>query len=418
MKRYCKHIDITDWRTVLPWVTECVLRHKKRYDFRSLVCYSVGRSRKSLSAELESGDNSVFLKASEIIAKDAVERIKNRELNLKPVTYKEREDNSSRKIRLIGNESAMQQVFDYIAVRSCEEIWSKRLVKQQIAGLKNRGAIYGTRMIQGWIDKDNKAISWAKRHNARYSSKCKYFVKADVKQCYPSLRTENFMRYFRKDCANETILWLWEILLNSHSVGNYNGFMIGALSSQWACQYMMSFIYRHVLELHSTRRNKCISWVSHVAIQMDDILLLSSSKKSLKKAMFDIIHFAKEKLGLHLKLTWQIQKLETTPIDIVGYKLYRDGGVSVRSRIFLRARRCVLRVSRRFKMSVSQARRLTSYKGFFVDNGKHRISRKGKHSDSRRVFKKYKFYRFFSIAEHITSRFDRGGAHYEYACLL
>ena len=88
MKRYCKHIDITNWRTVLPWVTECVLRHKKRYDFRSLICYSVGCSRKSLSAELESGDNSVFLKASEIIAKDAVERIKNRELNLKPVTYK------------------------------------------------------------------------------------------------------------------------------------------------------------------------------------------------------------------------------------------------------------------------------------------------------------------------------------------
>ena len=403
MKRSCKNIDITDVNTILPWVTECLLRHTKRYDFRTLICTIGGMDRKSLSTALENNDKAVFEPVAVNIAEEASRRIKVRELNLKPVTYRTRIDNSSGKVRLIGNESAMQQVFDYIAVRSCEEIWNRRLVPQQIAGIEGRGAIYGIRMIQKWVDKDNARIEYGKRHHTRYTSTCKYHAKGDVTQCYPSLRTNTFMRLFHKDCANETILWLWEELLNSHAVGDYEGFMIGALCSQWACQYMISFIYRHAMSLHSVRRGKKIKWLSHVAIQMDDILFIGSNRKNLKRAIEECIRYAHDELGLTIKGTWQICKLSETPIDIVGYKIYRNGGISIRARVFLRLRRVALKIKRKGRMSIEQARRLCSYKGFVQDNGKHCVSSKGKHSDSRKVCHRYDLYKLIRIAKNLIS---------------
>ena len=417
MKRSCANTDITDIETIKPWVTECVLRHKKRYDFRNLVSRVTGIDKTEISKALDKNDNAIFLKASDLIAEEAAKCIKERNLNLPPVTYKQRTDHSTFKLRLIGNESPMQQVFDYIAVRLCADIWKRRIVPQQVAGLKGRGAIYATHMIQKWADKDNSALRYAKKNSIRYQSKCKYHVKLDVTQCYPSLRVDRFMFLFRRDCKNQDMLWLWEQLLTSHKVDGYTGFMIGALCSQWACQYMISFIYRFLTGLHSKRRGKRIRWVTHVAIQMDDILLFGSSRKNLKKAVFAVIRYTKEHLGLTIKLNWQICEFAVTPVDIVGYKIYRDGGISVRGRNFLRARRLVLRLSRHGKMWFSQAKRLTSYKGYFLDNGKHRISRKKKHSDSYRFCHKYNAYKLIRQAQKFVSKYEKGGMNYGY-CLL
>ena len=417
MKRSCANIDITDVETIKPWVTECILRHKERYDFRKLVSRVTGINKTKISRALNEHDNAIFLKASDLIAEEAARCIKERNLDLSPVTYKQRVDHSTFKLRLIGNESAMQQVFDYIAVRSCADIWKRRIVPQQVAGLKGRGAIYATRMIQKWVDKDNSALRYAQKNNLRYQSVCKYFTKLDVTQCYPSLRVDRFMSLFRRDCKNQDMLWLWEQLLSSHAVDGYMGFMIGALCSQWACQYMISFIYRFLTGLHSKRRGKRIRWVTHVAIQMDDILLFGSNRKNLKKAVFAVIRYVKEHLGLTIKSNWQICEFAVTPVDIVGYKIYRNGGTSVRGRIFLRARRLTLRLSRRNKMWFSQAKRLTSYKGYFLDNGKHRISCKSKHSDSYRFSHKYNMYKLIRQAQTFVSKCEKGGMTYGY-CLL
>lgn len=413
MKRSCKNIDITNVMTIVPWVTECVFRHKERHDFQNLIAHTMGVKKDALST----ADYAFYTRASELITIEAAKRIRERNLDLKPVTYKKRIDNSTFKERLIGSECAMQQVFDYIAVRSCEEIWRRRIVPQQIAGIKERGAIYGTRMIQKWIDKDNSAIRYAKKHHFRYTSKCKYHVKLDVTQCYPSLRVDKFMTLFKRDCKNEDILWLWETLLSSHAVGEYEGFMIGALCSQWACQYMISFIYRFITEQHSYRRDKRIRWVTHCAVQMDDILLFGSNKRNFKKAVFAVVEYAKDTLGLVIKNNWQICELVETPVDIVGYKIYRDGGVSVRSRVFLRARRLALRIHRCKKITLQQARRLTAYKGYFLDNGKHRVSRKGKHSDSYEFTHKFGLYKLLKQAQKLVSICDKGGLSNGY-CLL
>ena len=341
------------------------------------------------------------------ISKAIVLRIDIHYLDFRKIIYKIKIDPSNGKNRLIGDASPLQQVADYVAVGLSIDIFKRRIVPQQISSIPGRGPIYGTRMIQRWIDEDNRAMRWARKHNVRYSRKCKWYVKLDVSQCFPSLRVDRFMRLYKRDCANTDLLWFYEALLRTHAIDGYEGFMIGSRVSQDACQYMMSFIFRFAKSLHYYRRGVELKSVTHMLIQMDDILMFGSSRKELKAAVEQVIVYAKSFLGLNIKPNWQILNLDMSPVDIVGYKLYANGKVSIRSRIFLRARRMVLRFTRNDHFTYEQAKRLSSYKGYFEDNGRAKIVAKHKHSDSRTIRNKMELDEAFRGAQKIVSITER-----------
>ena len=339
------------------------------------------------------------------IAEEATRRIAKKKLDLRPVRIRRRMDKSSGKIRDIGDEEAMQQVLDHIAVGATEDIWRRRIAYHQVSSIGGRGGVYGTKIIRKWIQQDNRAARWARKHKVRYSRKCKYFVKLDIKKCYPSMRAEIFMRYFRHDCGNETLLWLWETLLQSHRVGDYEGFMIGALPSQWACQYLISFIYRYAMNLHKMRRKKRHKLISHMLIYMDDMLLFSASRRDLKSAVRQIVAFTHDELGLTIKPDWHIQCIDDAPVDMMGFTDHASGKTSIRARIFLRARRIALRYFRRGKLVISQARRIAAYIGYF------------RYSDCVKIMKKLRLPELFFAAARTISQYERRKL-YGRKCLL
>lgn len=395
MKRSCKNIDITDTETVYPWVLDCVLRHKKRHDFRDMLMHIGGMSRRQYYDALHTQNNNAFVQPVYNIARESVRRIAARQLNLRPVRIRQRVDPSSGKIRDIGDEEAMQQVLDYIAVYAAEDIWRRRFVHHQVSSIPGRGQVYGTQIIRKWIQQDNRAMRWAHVHNVKYSRKCKYFVKLDIQKCYPSMRLEIFMQYFQRDCGNDDLLWLWETLLQSHRVNGCQGFMIGALLSQWACQYLLSFVYRYAMDLHKTCRGQAQQLVTHMLLYMDDILLFGTSRSDLKSAVRKVIKYAKDNFGLIIKPNWHIQSIDDAPVDMMGYVNHSTGKTTIRARIFLRARRIALRFLRRRRLNIQQARRIASYKGYFV------------HSDSRKIVKKLRLTDLFAVAARTISRHDR-----------
>lgn len=365
MRRGCKNVDLRNYKTLLPWVWDCIKRHYKRYDFRDMLIKKYGVPREDYARVLLEHDYSLFAQAVEKIAKEAAKRIAERDLKLPPVYMRWRRDGSSGKWRRIGSESAMQQVFDSIAVHAAEEIWKRRIVPQQVSSIKGRGTLHGAKMIRKWVQDDNRAMRYAKAHKIPYASKCKDFAITDVTQCFQSARLEIFMALFRRDCANEDLLWLWETLLRSHRVEDYQGFMIGANVSQWGMQYMLSFVYRYAMNLYTERRGKRLPMVTHMLTQMDDMIMMSGNRKNLKSAIRKVIKFAKEKLGLTIKPNWQIKSLDKEPIDMMGFVVHRNGKMTIRSRIFLRGRRMVLRYHRKRTLTLEQARRLSSFKGYF-----------------------------------------------------
>nr|DAL16806.1 MAG TPA_asm: Maturase reverse transcriptase/DNA/RNA Complex II intron, retroelement, retrotransposition [Caudoviricetes sp.] len=376
MKRSCKRINITDVNTILPWVKICIEKHAKRHDFRKMLLHIGKMPREDYDAAISTHDYTLYDAPARNIAAEAARRTAARDLRLRPVRYRERIDKSSGKLRLIGDEEAMQQIFDYIAVYATQEIWKRRIVKQQASSLPGRGASYGVPMIRRWIQRDNRAAGYAKKHNKKYTRKCKYFVKLDVKKCYPSLRKDVFIHYFERDCANTDLLWLWDMLLSSHTVRDYHGFMIGALSSQYACQYLLSFAWRYVNDLNKTRRGKHTKLVNHSLFYMDDMLLLSGSRRDLKSAVRKLVKHVQTNLRLTIKTNWCIQDIDEHPIDMMGYRIYTNGKSTIRPRVFIRARRGALRFGRKQILNLRQARRANSYKGYFTSTNSYKIIKK------------------------------------------
>lgn len=364
MKRSCKHIDITKVATIRNWVSWCVARHyKKRADFRKLlVSYGYDEALEGYEEE-ES-----WWKAIDSISLHIVNMIKNRKLELDPVRITEKVDKNSGKVRLIGCESALQQCMDYVAVFSCEEIWKRRIDTFQASSMPGKGQIYAKNLVRDALKKDNARVEYGKRHKIKYSRKYRYYAKTDIKKDFPSARYPRFIAVFRKDCANEDIVWLWEALLKTHrvyyrksdgSIELYLGFMIGALTSQYAMIYMLSFASRRL-------RNK----VNFVACFMDDFAILDSIRKRMKDSILDMEKYLYEEFELTLKQNWSIQKIaDDTPIDFVGYRIYPDGKVELRRRNWKKIRRYLLLPFLTFK----QCKTIASLKGMIKNSSSYVI---------------------------------------------
>lgn len=122
MKRSCKRINITDVNTILPWVKICIEKHAKRHDFRKMLLHIGKMPREDYDTAISTHDYTLYDAPARNIAAEAAHRTAARDLRLRPVRYRERIDKSSGKLRLIGDEEAMQQIFDYIAVYAAQEI--------------------------------------------------------------------------------------------------------------------------------------------------------------------------------------------------------------------------------------------------------------------------------------------------------
>ena len=249
--------------------------------------------------------------------------------------------------------------------------------------------------IRKWIEKDISATEYAKRHELNYTRQCQYFVKLDIRKCYPTANVDAFLKLFRKDCANEDLIWLWESLLKSHHVAGYTGFMIGALPSQWACQYMISFIYRYAKEQCKIRREKKIQSVKHMLVFMDDMLLIGSNRAALKTAVRDVILYTKDMFGWTIKPNWHICNIDNYPIDMMGFVIHGDAHVTIRARNFIHARRIAMRCEEQGRIGLCRAKRIVSYKGYF------------KYSNSKLVQNKYNLHELFSDSSKIISRHDK-----------
>ena len=402
MIKSCTHIDLRDYKTLVPWVLDCIQRHYTRFDFKRLITRIGKIPLPEYLDIIAKRDKRRLYSAAVNVAKWAAEKIARHDLSaLPPVQIRWRKDNSTGKLRPIGRASAEQQIFDAIAVQSSMEIFDRRVVLQQVSSIPKRGPLFGAMMIQRWIQNDNRAMRYAKAHKVRYTSRCRRHTKGDIAKCFPSAKLEVFMRLFCRDCANEDIIWLWKTLLGSHRVEGYTGFMIGAATSQWAMQYMLSFVYRHIMGLHTLRRDKKLPLVYHMIQFMDDMGMTGTNRKHMKLAMREATRFTKEVLELDFKPNWHIKELEKEPMDMMGYVFHRNGKITIRSRVFLRARNLILQYYRERHLTVSQARRLVSYKGHFKAAGVYHVK------ETNRAWEKILTKPAFDYAAKLISQYER-----------
>ena len=384
MKKCCKDIDITDAYQIEPFIEECIKNHGKRHDF------SVFIKKEGLINEyrqLLNGNISARYEIAIAIAKKIATMIKARNIPVLKTWAKERYDDSSQKMRLIGNETVLQRFLDYIVVYGCHELWHRKLVREQCSSIKGRGQLYGVKLLRKYILKDNQNMRWAVKHHIRYIRKCKYFVKLDIRHCYESIDKTILMNQLIHDIKNSDMVYLWKSLLGSYT-DTTNGLLIGALPSQYASQYIVANLYRKAMSNPS---------IMHMATYMDDMILFASNRRKLLKAVKALIVYARDTLHLTIKSNFAIKKLENEPIDMMGYVLHANGKITIRARGFIHARRLLLRYERQGYLTISQSKRIVSYKGYF------------KQSNSYNSYAR--FNRAFRYAQKVISKHERNKKH-------
>lgn len=326
IKRYCRDVDITN----IEFIKEsCYAYFEGKWGRRDVQRFIKSFKEKECEAmPVTVGRIARHIKCSLITKR----------LNLKPIRYFDKIDGMSGKERIIGVQSPLHQIYDYIAVRAMKPMLDAKIGVFQCASLPGKGQSYGKKYIERWI-KDKKTS---------------YFVKGDIKKCFPSTSIPRLMELLNRDIKNESITWLLSKLLSMFK----SGLSIGSYLSQYLCNYFLSYAYHYASEkLFKTRKKRAgevvrVRLINHVLFYMDDFLLTGSSKKDLKKAMCMTIKYLSNFLELTVKPGWKISKVsDTEPIDMMGFVFRRDR-TTIRARIFLKTRRYFYKARKRLKLGL------------------------------------------------------------------
>lgn len=364
MHTYAKNIDITDIGYIKKCVRECLQgKWRKRKVIRFISTFeNIPKTQtEELLAIYNSNKFEFFINhVSNIIR----ENIINRTIKIEPIKFMERYDSNSGKVREIGVESMMQQCYEYVAVEACMEMFRNKIGVYQCASIPKKGQLYGKKAISKWLKEDERGT--------------RYFVKLDVKKCYPSIKQSLIKKYLHRDIKNKDLLYLLDTLIDTFTKG---GLSIGSHLSQWLCNYYLSYAYHYMeQELFVTKSNgKKYRMISHQLFYMDDILMTGSNKKYLRAAVEQVIKYFEENLGLTIKPKWGINKVRYTDkngkvhgcfIDMMGFKIYRDH-TTIRKSIYKKIRRKSNRVRKKIKnhicISLKDAYQVVSYNGWAVN---------------------------------------------------
>lgn len=311
-------------------------------------------------------------------AESMAAEITTRTVSFAPISYSERYDGNSGKIREIGVESIKQQIYNYVAANGLMELFERKIGPYQCASIPGRGQVYGKETIEKWIRKNPK--------------KTRIAAKGDIRHCYPSINRRILKRLLSKQVKNDDLLYLTFKLIDSYKTG----LSIGSYLSQWLCNYFLSFAYHYAAEKLCKMRKKIdgtierVRLITHILFYLDDFIIFGTRKADVRKAFKLLTKYLQDFLGLEVKPDWKLFQVDWTdktgrhhgePIDMMGYKIYRDR-TEIRRSIFLRARRAFKKtwkyIHRRKTIPVELAYRCIAYYGWF------------KHSDSVHFRRKYR----------------------------
>ncbi len=359
MRRYHLYNNLERRKDISVPVYDCIMRHWKRGDVARLLAEKQGCSIREVKRIVTSGDTYLLFPAVDAVVDDVFTHIRRQDLSdLPPIIYRDKADPSSGKIRTIGIENIVQQLYDEVADYAIQPL-KRRIGMYQIACLRGKGGALGIRAMKRWMR--DKRVRWA--------------CQCDIKKCYESTDRAKMMAFLRRIVkGSPCVLWLIETLISTHQ----KGLNIGCKLSQDLMNIYLSVLYHEMTErtiVVRKRRGKEEKHMTvlHALFQMDDIVLLCASKKDAEFAFKRLRQLAGD-MGITIKGNWRIFRLDVPTtrgrgkifLDIIGVRFYRDS-TTLRRRVYIRARRAVAKAERKRRQHKAihkkLAQRVISYYG-------------------------------------------------------
>lgn len=365
-----------------------------------------GVTREEIETEIKEGKLWARLEAVHGIACEVMQRVEDLvdgyadDLDLEPVKKTKRVDGLSMKERELTRESAMQQIFDHLAVLGLMPLFRAKILPWQFASIPGRGQTGGARQLHRWLNKKRP--------------KTKHAEKVDVHHAFQSIHGDVIMALMREDIPRA----FWQLALVGALLATDpdGALLIGSYLSAWLFNYVMSKFLRHLLDLRKSRRGEERKLVDRLLAYMDDVAVFADRLADLLMALKRGGKWLEKNLGLELKperktvtfLTVEEERSRrkaTRPaargcpgLDMMGYVVHRTY-ITIRPRVFLKARRQFLRAGRELEATGRIPRfrcyKLVSHYGPF------------KHSDSRRAQENLDVQNLVKIAKATIARTER-----------
>lgn len=404
MKTYCKpkSVNIESEAFNETAVFHCFMGSGKlsRRDFQNVLIATGKITREELAQERAAHRYQKAYEAVTAVNHDLTERIRNRDLRLRPIRQFQRVDGISQKLRTLSQFTPEHQAMEYIAVEALMPLFQAKILPIQYGSIPGRGQTAGKRKIERLMRR--------KFHGKVDEVKC------DIRHAYNSVTVDCVMTLLRRDIGkNKVLLWFMEALLSTYPDGRL---VIGGYLPTWLFNYVMSYFLRYLLNLEKCRRGVKQKMVEACVCYADDFALfgrMSNLRKAVKKSTV----WARNTLGLEIKGAWKISypssfedekrlyaerkqgsRKRTVGIDMMGYVVFRTYTI-IRNKIFVRVRRQMIRAWRELKclkyVPWWRAHKVIAYFGWL------------KNSNSRRFISRYHVKAIMKAAKKSMSWYSR-----------
>lgn len=355
-----------------------------RKDYLAVAEKYGGVTRAELKSAARNDDVMPRLEAADGIAYEMEQRIEDllegeaEDLDLDPVRVFHRIDGISMKRRELSCCCPLHQCFGHLAVLGMEPLLRAKLLPYQFASIPGKGQVALKRQVERWL--------------RRKSLNVQYAVKLDVKGAYAHTKKELVIKILKREIPKAA--WIIAVVKCLLDMSAGTGLLIGGYLEAWLFNLVASYMLVKVLSYRKVRRGESKPLVVRCCSYMDDLALFGRRWADLQSAARKLTKWALAELGLTIKLQWvRVDFLSATEehrrrrlsgaakgcpgLDIAGYIIHRTY-TTIRSRIFLRARRQYLRaagdVSRMGHVPCWRAFKLVSYNGYFVWTKSGKIS--------------------------------------------
>ncbi len=201
---------------------------------------------------------------------------------------------SDPKVREICAPPFKDRIVHHAVMNICAPIFEKRFIHNSYACRVGKGVQAATVKLQEYLREP----------------KVEYYVKTDVKKCFNSLRHDQLLSAVSRIISCKPTLKLFETIFQAY--GNVDmGLPIGALTSQWACNLILTKLDHAMTSKHGY--GKYIRY-------MDDVILLVDSKSAAHECL-KIFEEELNSLGLVLNPKSGIGP-KRKGVTFVGYKTY------------------------------------------------------------------------------------------------
>lgn len=226
------------------------------------------------------------------------------------------------------------QIIHWAVIQVIEPVLSRGMYRYSCGSVPGRGGAAAKRYVKRCL----------RKRDARY------VLKLDIRKFFPSIRHEKLKELLARRIKDRDVLELLGTIIDNGG----EGLPIGYYTSQWLSNFYLQEVDHFIKEKMG---------VKYYVRYADDMVMLGANKRKLRRALAELgAYLTREGYGLSVKENWQLWRVDSRPLDFVGYRFFR-GYTLLRRKLFFRLMRTVRRIGA-LGLSIGRARRFLSLIGW------------------------------------------------------